>query len=69
MGRMNMVCKMWRMEIVCGKDEWCVEEGDSVGRMNMVWGGWRKCGGIVWRMEIVCRKDAYGVWGECGGWR
>ena len=46
---------------VWGKCIWCVgnvEDGDSVGRMNMV------CG--VLRMEIVCGKDEYDVW---GGWR
>ena len=73
MGRMNMVCKVWRMEIVCGKDEWCVEEGDSVGRMNMVCGVWRMdivCGKdeyAVWRMEIVFGKDEYGLWSVVDG--
>ena len=32
-GRMNVVCGVWRMEIVCGKDEYgvsSVEDGDSL---------------------------------------
>ena len=58
MGRINMVCQVWRMEIVCGKDEWCVEDGEC---------GKDEYG--VGRMEIVCGEDAYGVWRECGGWR